>query len=55
MSKAVSYYDWEQGFKDKSKSIPQTIPFIKKKRVNSLGIPNQGFKSFIEQWKEKNL
>ena len=51
MSKAVSYYDWELSFKDKSDSNKD----IKKDNFNSLGMSDNNFKDFIKEWKEKNL
>ncbi|MFX1502381.1 MAG: hypothetical protein ACFFDH_15580 [Promethearchaeota archaeon] len=51
MSKAVSYYDWELSFKDKSDSNKD----IKKDNFNSLGMSDNNFKDFIKEWKGKNL
>ena len=51
MSKAVSYYDWELSFKNKSEKNQTT----KSESVNSLGIPEYNFKDFMKKWKEKNL
>ncbi|MFW9973253.1 MAG: hypothetical protein ACFFDF_23920 [Candidatus Odinarchaeota archaeon] len=51
MSKAVSYYDWELSFKNKS----EKVQIIQKDEINSLGISDNNFKDFIKKWKEKNL
>ncbi|MFW9827056.1 MAG: hypothetical protein ACFFEY_05480 [Candidatus Thorarchaeota archaeon] len=51
MSKAVSFYDWELSFKDKSKPDKD----IKKTNFNSLGIADYSFKDFMKKWKDKNL
>jgi len=51
MSKAVSYYDWELSFKNKSKSYKN----LKKDSLNSLGMYDNNFKDFIKKWKNKNL
>jgi hypothetical protein len=51
MSKAVSYYDWELSFKQKSEK-DQTE---QKENVNSLGMSNNNFKDFIKKWKKKNF
>ena len=51
MSKAVSYYDWELSFKNKSESDKD----VKKDNFNSLGMFDYNFKDFMKKWKEKNL
>jgi len=51
MSKAVSYYDWQQSFRDKSKSDK----LLDQENTNSLGISENNFRDFIKNWKEKNL
>ncbi|MFX0040321.1 MAG: hypothetical protein ACFFCY_15475 [Promethearchaeota archaeon] len=51
MSKAVSYYDWELSFKNKSDK-DQTE---QKEDFNSLGMSTYNFKDFIKKWKEKNF
>ncbi|MFW9901045.1 MAG: hypothetical protein ACFFDY_07125 [Candidatus Thorarchaeota archaeon] len=51
MSKAVSYYDWQQSFKDNSKS--DKIP--DQDRLNSLGIFENKFKALLKKWKKDNL
>ena len=54
MSKALeSYYDWELGFKGKTQITTETDKT--NDDVNSLGIPKTKFKSFLAEWKEKNL
>ena len=51
MSKAVSYYDWQQSFRDKFKSDK----ILNQDNTNSLGISENNFKDFIKKWREKNL
>jgi len=51
MSKAISYYDWQQSFRDKPKSYKE----LNKDNTNSLGISENNFKEFIKKWKEHNL
>ncbi|MFX0135849.1 MAG: hypothetical protein ACFFDN_19555 [Candidatus Hodarchaeota archaeon] len=51
MSKAVSYYDWELSFKNKSKSDKN----MKIDSVNSLGMSDNKFKDFMKEWKKNNL
>ncbi|MCK4780955.1 MAG: hypothetical protein KAT57_12225 [Candidatus Lokiarchaeota archaeon] len=51
MSKAVSYYDWQQSFRDKTKSDK----ILYQDNTNSLGISENNFKDFIKKWREKNL
>jgi hypothetical protein len=51
MSKAVSYYDWELSFKNKSESDNT----LEKDNFNSLGMPDSNFKNFMKKWKEKNF
>jgi len=51
MSKAVSYYDWQQSFRAKIKSDKIT----NQDNTNSLGISENNFKDFIKKWREKNL
>ena len=53
MSKAISYYDWSLGFK-KNLSKPSDDEFIPN-HINSIGIFEEDFKTFLESWKEKNL
>jgi hypothetical protein len=53
MSKAVSFYDWELGFKRKTHSVADSKE--RDDEVNSIGIPKTTFKSFITEWKKKNL
>jgi hypothetical protein len=50
MSKAVSYYDWELSFKEKS----EKNQVLKRNNTNSLGISDSYFKDFMQKWKEKN-
>ena len=48
-SNSVSFYDWELSFKNKSDKD------IEKESFNSLGLSDNSFKNFIEEWKDKNL
>ncbi|MCK4480088.1 MAG: hypothetical protein KAV01_06145 [Candidatus Lokiarchaeota archaeon] len=51
MSKAISYYDWQQSFRDNTKSDK----ILNQDNTNSLGISENNFKDFIKKWREKNL
>ena len=51
MSKPHSYYDWEQSFKNSQKKSKNLI----KNNEFPLGIPSYLYKSFLEEWKKKNL
>ena len=51
MSKAVSYYDWQQSFRDKTMSDK----ILNQDNTNSLGISENNFKDFIKKWEKKNL
>ncbi|MFX0034520.1 MAG: hypothetical protein ACFE9I_02630 [Candidatus Hermodarchaeota archaeon] len=51
MSKAISYYDWQESLRDKSESDKK----IKKKNFNSLGISSYDFTDFMKKWKKENL
>ena len=51
MSKAVSYYDWELSFKNKSKSDKN----VKMDSFNSLGMSDNNFKEYMKKWKQNNL
>ena len=53
MSKAVSYYDWELGFKKKVHSVPDSIE--QDEEAKPLGIPKTEFKNFLTEWKKNNL
>jgi len=47
VEKSKSYYDWQQSLKWKKKS--------ERKKPNSLGIDDSGFKQYLKKWKRKNL
>ena len=51
MSKSISYYDWQQSFKAKSKKAVS----LNSSRETTLGIPNGEYKDFMENWKARNL
>jgi len=51
MSKAVSYYDWQQSFRDKNKSDK----ILNQDNINSLGISENNFKNFVKKWKKENF
>lgn len=51
MSKALSYYDWKQSFKNNSEFEIQSD----KEETNSLGFTDINFKDFVKKWKEKNF
>ena len=55
MSKTISYLDWELTFKKGLKSKNSKIKMAKKVKVNSIGISDKDFKSFLNDWKDKNL
>ncbi len=52
MTGATSYYDWTLNFKKKNKSTFKLK--VKDRNVNSLGILETDFKSYLKQWKMKN-
>jgi hypothetical protein len=52
MSKALSYYDWNQSFKNRSDLDKESY---KKEKINSLGISEGYFKDFMKKWKNKNF
>ena len=54
MSKAISYYDWSLGFKKTLSEIESTNEFIPN-HLNSIGLSENDFKTFLESWKDKNL
>lgn len=47
INKSTSYFEWAQSFKEK--------PNEDVKGSNSLGIPDEVLKAFLDIWKEKNL
>ncbi len=51
MSKAISYYDWQQSFRDK----PKSNNLLNQDNTTSLGISENNFKDFIKKWREKSL
>ena len=53
MEKSKSYYDWELQFRNHPKKGTQ--PNQNKKKLNSLGLTTEEFKSFLKKWKVKNL
>ena len=53
MEKHVSYFDWELKFKKKSTNKDHHA--IQSKDINTLGISNSGFRSFLKEWTVKNL
>ena len=59
MSKSVkinSYFDWSQQFsRERSHDSFQESQNYKENKVNSLGISDDNFKDFINEWKKKNL
>jgi len=55
MSKVMSYFDWELTFKKGLKSKNSNVKMAKKVKVNSIGINDKDFKSFLKNWKDKNL
>ncbi|MFX0076857.1 MAG: hypothetical protein ACFE96_15540 [Candidatus Hermodarchaeota archaeon] len=54
-SKVVSYFDWTLGFKsDSSDNVPKQKSTTKR-NLNSIGMTNDDFKSYLNKWKSKNL
>lgn len=53
MSKAVSYYDWKISFQRKIDIKKDEVNDIEP--INTLGISDNNFKNFVNNWKEKNL
>ena len=51
--KSSSYYDWEKSFKSDKSGKPHLDD--EDKVPNSMGIPDNILKPFLESWKEKNL
>jgi hypothetical protein len=51
MSKALSYYDWKQSFKNNTVFEEQSD----KEKINSLGVSDTYFKDFLQKWKDKNF
>ena len=49
MSKAISYYDWSLGFKKYSSNEES------ESTTNSLGLDDNVFKEYLNEWKAKNL
>jgi len=54
-SKALSYYDWSKGFKKSSVNHDSNEAQLSVEDRNSIGIPDNQFKSYIKKWKEENL
>jgi len=60
MSKAMhveskSYYDWNQQFLNlQSPKVNEEESNYKPKKVNSLGISEDNFSEFLNEWKKKN-
>jgi len=53
MEKPCSYYDWEKNFKnssEKKKKKPKEI-----RSINSIGVPDESFASYLKSWKSKNM
>ncbi len=53
MSKSSSYFDWELSFR-KNQPSKERVKHNREK-INSIGIPINNFKKFLQEWKEKNL
>jgi hypothetical protein len=51
MSKAISYYDWKQSFKNNTELEEQS----EKENLNSLGVSETYFKDFLKKWKDRNF
>ncbi|TXT59704.1 MAG: hypothetical protein BAJALOKI2v1_180032 [Promethearchaeota archaeon] len=56
MSKSItSYFDWELSHRKKSHEFKNSSDQKKEKEINSLGIPQDTFKNYLERWKKENL
>lgn len=57
MSKAISYYDWEQSLRKKTPlhNVLRTRDTFSEIKLNSLGLSDVEFKDFMKKWKEDNL
>ena len=53
MEQPVSYYDWEQNFKKKSKK--RTVDPKEIRILNSIDLPHDDFKNYMKDWKSKNM
>ena len=53
MSKSSSYYDWELSFRQNQPSKEKVNR--NREKINSIGIPINNFKKFLQEWKEKYL
>ncbi len=53
MSKSSSYFDWELSFHNNQPSKERVK--CNREKINSIGIPINNFKKFLQEWKEKNL
>ncbi len=53
MSKSTSYFDWELSFRKNQPSKERVKD--NREKINSIGIPTNNFKKFLQEWKEKNL
>ena len=53
MPKSSSYFDWELSFR-KNQSSKESVKRNREK-INSIGIPINDYKKFLQEWKEKNL
>ena len=54
MSKAVSYYDWELSLRKKHLTTGN-LKVEKPSHTNSIGLSDEEFKNFMNNWKKKNL
>ncbi len=53
MEQPVSYYDWEQNYKKKSKK--RTVDPKEIRILNSIDLPHDYFKNYVKDWKSKNM
>lgn len=53
MEKILSYYDWNNKFR--KKNLNSIVLKSNNKNINSLGMPQEKFRSFLHNWVTKNL
>lgn len=54
-SDSVSYYDWSLSFKKNDDNHNSLVKNTKLKSINSLGLSDDKFKDYLEEWKKKNF
>jgi hypothetical protein len=54
-SDSVSYYDWSLSFRKNDVNQKSSGNEKKLRSVNSIGLPDDEFKDYLEKWKRNNL